>query len=144
MKPIPNDIFFAQVESEIAAGKSVIFKVKGNSMYPFLRNGIDSVKLAPVNQQLVKNDVVLFKYNGKHVLHRIIRTDGKSFTLQGDGIYASKEFCCREDIIGVVTHICRGKGEMMEVTSTGWRVLSAIWFSLRFARKYFLAILRRL
>lgn len=144
MKTIPNDIFFAQVESELSAGRSVIFKVKGNSMYPFLRNGIDSVKLVPVNQPLVKNDVVIFKFNGNHILHRIIKIDGERYILQGDGVIKTREYCTREDIKGVVTHICRGEGEMIEVTSTKWRTLSVIWLSLSFARRYLLAILRRL
>lgn len=142
MKPIPNDLFFAQIESEIAEGKSVIFKVKGNSMYPFLRNGIDSVKLAPVNQKLAKNDVVLFKFNGKHVLHRIIKIEGDKYILQGDGVIKNKEYCSSEDIIGVVTHICREDGKMIAVKSFKWRILPEIWFILRFARRYLLAIIR--
>ena len=144
MKTIPNDIFFAQVESELSAGRSVIFKVKGNSMYPFLRNGIDSVRLAPVNQPLVKNDVVIFKYYGNQILHRIIKIDGERYILQGDGIIINREHCRKEDVIGVVTHIFRGEGRMIPVTSLKWKILSWIWLSLRFARRYLLTILRRI
>lgn len=144
MKAIPNDIFFSQVESELAAGRSVIIKVKGNSMYPFLRNGIDSVKIEPVNQPLGNNDVVIFYYNGRHILHRIIKIEGEKYTMQGDGILITTETCTRKDIIGIVTHIRRGNGKMIPVTSFRWRTLSSIWQSLRFARRYMLAILRRM
>ena len=56
MKTLSNDIFFAQVESEIAAGRSVRFKVKGNSMYPLLRNGLDEVTLSPICKEPTKVD----------------------------------------------------------------------------------------
>ncbi len=144
MKAIPNDIFFSQVESELAAGRSVIIKVKGNSMYPFLRNGIDSVKIEPVNQQLGNNDVVIFYYNGRHILHRIIKIEGEKYTMQGDSILITTETCTRKDIIGIVTHIRRGNGKMIPVTSLRWRALSSIWQSLRFARRYLLGVIRRL
>ena len=38
MKCIPNDVFFAWVESEIAEGRTVRFRLKGNSMFPLLWN----------------------------------------------------------------------------------------------------------
>ena len=41
MKCIPNDVFFAWVESEIAEGHSVRFRLKGQSMFPLLRNERD-------------------------------------------------------------------------------------------------------
>ena len=43
MKRIANECFFAWVESEIKSGRSVKFRVKGNSMMPLLRNGKDEV-----------------------------------------------------------------------------------------------------
>ena len=107
MKTLPNDIFFAQIESEIAAGKSVIFKVKGNSMYPLLRDNKDEVTLSPLNREPAIMDIVLFRFRGKHILHRIIDLKNGEYTLQGDGIYMSCEYCSRNDIIGIVTKIHR-------------------------------------
>lgn len=142
MKPIPNEIFFAQVESQLKEGKSVLFKVKGHSMHPFLRNEKDSVLLAPANKVVTKNDVVLFLYNGRHILHRVVAVEGEKYIMQGDGVYASREHCSREEIVGVVTHICRQGGKMVPVTSLWWRLASAMWFHLRFARRWLLAIIR--
>lgn len=45
MKIVANDTFFAWVEAEIAAGRPVRFRLKGNSMFPLLRNGKDVVVL---------------------------------------------------------------------------------------------------
>ena len=44
MKRIANECFFCVGwESEIKSGRSVKFRVKGNSMMPLLRNGKDEV-----------------------------------------------------------------------------------------------------
>lgn len=144
MKTIPNDIFFAQVASELAAGRTVSFKVKGNSMFPLLRDGKDIVFVAPVNQPLVQRDVVLFNHKGRQVLHRIIKIEENLYTIQGDGVYASKEYCTKEDIIGVVTHISREGGEMIPLNSFRCRMYSWFWCSASFAKKYMLYILRKI
>lgn len=142
MKIIPNDIFFAQIESELAAGKRVSFKVKGSSMFPFLRDGKDTVQVSPVKRQPVAGDIVLFKYKGHHVLHRIIKIKGDIHVIQGDGIYASHECCGKEDIVGVVTHISRNGGEPVPVDSFCWRFCSQLWSIFSFARRYLLIFLR--
>ena len=142
MKSLPNDIFFAQVESEISLGRSVWFKVKGNSMYPFLSGDKDYILLSPVNEHVVKNDVVLFFYRGRHVLHRVIKIEGEKYIIQGDGVYASREFCHSKDIIGKVTQIQRPSGKIIPVTSFKWRMFSLLWVNLRFLRKYLLFIYR--
>ena len=143
MKTLANDIFFAQVESEIAAGRNVRFRVKGNSMYPLLRDSKDEVTLSPLNCTPKVNDIVLFRYRGKHVLHRIISFDGDTYTIQGDGIYLSCETCKLDDIVGTVTQIHK-KGKVPIVT-TSKRSLFYIfcWQRLRFCRRYLLALLRR-
>ena len=41
----PNDQFFALVEKELEEGKTVKIRLKGNSMFPILRSGRDSVIL---------------------------------------------------------------------------------------------------
>ena len=50
MKRIANECFFAWVESEIKSGRSVKFRVKGNSMMPLLRNGKDEVVVGPYDK----------------------------------------------------------------------------------------------
>jgi len=144
MKQLPNHIFFAQVESEILQGRSVWFKIKGTSMLPFLKDNKDSVLLSPVKESVVKNDVVLFSYNGRHVLHRVIEIEGKKYIMQGDGVYANKEFCLLKDIIGIVTQVQRPSGKIIPVTSFKWRMFSSLWVNLRFLRKYLLFIYRHL
>ena len=143
MKTLSNDIFFAQVESEIAAGRSVRFKVKGHSMYPLLRNGKDEVTLSPLEKMPAVNDIVLFRYRGKHILHRIISIEGDTYTIQGDGIYLSCEYCTCEEIIGVVTHIHKNGKVSIGTTSKRSKFYIFCWRRLRFCRRCLLAVLRR-
>ena len=143
MKTLANEIFFAQVETEISAGRSVRFKVKGYSMYPLLRDGKDEVTLSPLTCDPSVYDIVLFRYHGKHILHRIISIEGDTYTIQGDGIYLSCEYCTREEIIGVVTHIHKNGKVTIMTTSKRFKFYIFCWHRLLFYRRYLLAVLRR-
>ena len=144
MKTLANDIFFAQVESEIAAGRNVRFRVKGNSMYPLLRDGKDEVTLSPLTCNPSVYDIVLFRYRGKHILHRIISIEGDTYTIQGDGIYISCEKCTRKDIIGVVTQIHKKNGLEINTSWGLFRFNSWCWYKLFFIRRFILAVLRKI
>ena len=98
MRKIPNELFFSRVEAEIAGGHPVKFRLKGWSMFPLLCDGRDEVVLYPCTEdELRPMDVVLFRYNGRHVLHRIIRREGARLYIRGDGSFVAREQCtvCR-------------------------------------------------
>ena len=142
MKTIANDIFFNFVEEEIAKGKNVRFRVKGFSMLPVIRNMRDDVILYPCKPDELKPlDIVLFRFNGRHILHRIIRMDEDKFIIQGDGIYAFQEFCTKDDIVGKVEFIIRGDRQI-SVHSKAFTRYSKIWYNLRGIRRYLLFINR--
>ena len=111
MKQIPNQLFFEWVEQEIAEGRSVRFRLVGHSMFPLIRNGKDEVLLTPCTEEdLRPMDVVLFRYQGKHVLHRILCREGSQLILQGDGFLVTKELCNTADVVGKVSQIPFGNG----------------------------------
>lgn len=69
MKRIANECFFAWVESEIKSGRSVKFRVKGNSMMPLLRNGKDEVVVGPYDKEELKLfDVILFRQTDRYCI----------------------------------------------------------------------------
>ena len=110
MKRIANECFFAWVESEIKSGRSVKFRVKGNSMMPLLRNGKDEVVVGPYDKEELKLfDVILFRQTDRYVLHRIIQKRDSRYLMQGDGVCRFYEECEDTDIIGVVRKVCRLK-----------------------------------
>ena len=145
MKRIPNDVFFAWVESEIAEGHSVRFRLKGQSMFPLLRNERDEVVLYPCREnELQPMDVVLFRYQGRHVLHRILRREGEWLYLQGDGSYVAKEECAVTDVVGKVHEIIRPSGKIIPVDAWQWRVYSRLWRGLGIFRNPCLRVLHKL
>ena len=145
MKKVDNDTFFAWVESEIEAGHAVRFRLKGNSMFPLLRNGKDVVVLEKCPaESLQPMDVVLFRYRGKHVLHRIIRREGERLLIQGDGSIVAKEECTVDDVVGKVLRICRHSGKEIPVGSWQWTIPSRVWHGLGFLRTWLLRVAYRL
>ena len=107
---------------------AVILRLKGNSMFPLLRNGKDVVVLEKCPaESLQPMDVVLFRYRGKHVLHRIILRNGNDLLIQGDGSIVAKEQCTINDVVGKVTGICRPSGKILSVESWKWTLPSRLW-----------------
>ena len=145
MKQIPNDLFFAWVESEIAEGRSVKFRLKGNSMFPLLRNGKDEVILEKCFPENLKPmDVILFRYRGAHVLHRIIKRKGNDLLIQGDGSIVAMEHCTVNDVVGKVTSICRSSGETILIDSWKWKLYSHLWRRMGCSRKWILKVAYKL
>ena len=145
MRKVSNEMFFAWVEEEIAQGKPVRFRLKGNSMFPLLKNGKDSVILEKCSTDDLKPmDVVLFRYRGSHVLHRIIQRNGDNLLIQGDGSILAMEQCKVKDVVGKVTHVCRPSGQVVSVESLKWTIPSRVWRTSNFIRKWILRISYRL
>ena len=142
MKRIPNDLFFAWVESEIAQGRSVQIRLKGVSMYPLLREGKDEVILSACQkEELQPMDVVLFRYHGMHILHRVIHRDGDKLTMKGDGSFSTKENCTTGDVIARVEAVIRPSGKIIRVDDWKWKVPSWIWCKLGILKNPILRVL---
>jgi hypothetical protein len=145
MKKVSNDVFFAWVEEEIAQGKPVRFRLKGNSMFPLLRNMKDSVILEKCSMHDLKPmDVVLFRYRGTHVLHRIIQRTGDDLLIQGDGSIVAMEQCTVNDVVGKVTGIYRPSGKIVSVENRKWKLSSRLWRTSNSMRKFLLRVAYKL
>lgn len=80
---------------------SLVHTIKGVSMMPLLDQNKDAVHLIPVNRELQKNDIVLFKRaNGALVLHRIIKIREDGYVIRGDNCLGS-ELVPRKNIIAI-------------------------------------------
>ena len=133
-----NDFFFNWVEEEIAAGRSVRFSVKGFSMMPLLRSEIDEVLLEPVICNIKVGEILLFRYLGKHILHRVIdiksspSEDGcKRYILRGDNVVGRREVASSCDVIGRVKCVylksdANGYREAKPI-SAGYKLQLLLW-----------------
>lgn len=122
---IDNNVFFEQLCSRIAEGESVMLKLRGNSMLPLLRNGKDNLLLAPVPHGYVfeKDEVLLFRYNGSFVLHRVVRSTGDDLLMQGDNC-VSQEHISSRDVVARLIAVQRPNKKMLSTDGWAWKSLS--------------------
>ena len=98
------------IEEYINAGISVRLTVRGNIMSPLLLDGIDSVMLHPcIATELKPQEIILFRYKGGFMLHRIIRIEliagqyqVSSITTKGDA-QNNTETITPEDVVAVAS-----------------------------------------
>lgn len=122
---------------------------RGVSMLPMLRQGTDSVELAPVTATLKKYDLPVYRYpNGKYVMHRIVEVRGDSYICLGDNTY-EYETIDPAWVVGVVSAFKRGE-RRIEADAWQYRVYSRVWVALfplrRLARRgkhYVCGLLKR-
>ena len=110
----------AQVTHLLDEGKVVVLKqIYGNSMLPFIRGGVDSVRLRKPEGVKV-GDIVLAVFGGRPIVHRVIAINGTKVTLMGDGNLKGTEKGNLSEVLGIVDQIispsgrCRkpGKGRL--------------------------------
>lgn len=126
-RTIANDIFFASVEELLKEGRSVEMLLPGGSysMRPFLRSGKDEIRLSSAEGvELRKGMVVLFRYGGRHILHRYRGTSPEGrLRMEGDGNYRLTEWVDRGDVVALLTGVRRGRREF-SYGSAEWKVRS--------------------
>ncbi len=118
----------------LVQGNDVRFSPKGTSMLPMLRQGIDSVVISPIPEEIKKYDLPLYKRaNGQFVLHRVVKT-GNTFTCIGDNQFEYEYGIEKEQIIGVVTEFYRGD-KKQSVNSAMHRLYCMFWHHSRPVRR---------
>lgn len=128
----------------------LVYKTRGVSMRPLLKQDRDLVTVRPVTGRLKKYDVPLYKrkHDGKYVLHRIIAVHEKDYVIRGDNTYVKEYGITDDDIIGVLTDFQRKK-KNYSVEMRGYKIYSRVWnfiYPMRFvlhAVERFLAKIKR-
>ena len=148
---INNEELFGQVVELLREGRQVTIPVKGASMLPFIREEQDLVVLEGFEKQgkagssygVRRGDIVLFRYSGKYIMHRVLRvSEGMAF-IQGDGVLKGKEKCGLQDVYGRVVKILRNGVKEVDPSSCAQRFLWNLWLLFLPLRRYFLGIYRR-
>ena len=141
---IENGKFLPEVIKLLDEGHTVTLQLRGFSMRPFLEDNRDKALLAKAKDIQV-GDAVLAETAPKHyVLHRIIKIQGETVTLRGDGNLGTEE-CHVNDIHGYVIGFDRkGRTKLDKTNGIKWRTYSHIWIALYPIRRYLLAAYRRI
>ena len=118
----------------------LVYKTRGVSMEPMLRQNRDLVIIQAPVSRLKKYDVALYKRGKDYVLHRVIGVGDGHYLIRGDNTYAV-ETVPDSAVIGVLTGFQR-KGKQVSADNRGYRLYARFWHgiyplrraSLRFRR----------
>ena len=107
----------------------LVYTCKGFSMMPMLRQHRDLVVISQISEPLKKYDVVLFKRNGKYILHRIIDVKKDSYNTAGDHNWWKEYNVTDDEIIGVLSAYVKD-GKEIPVNDAGYRMYVHLWCDL--------------
>jgi hypothetical protein len=114
------------IQETLSQGKNVTFSPRGVSMLPMLRQGKDTVTLAPVNGKLKKYDLPLYKRGDQYILHRVIQVNEDSYVMRGDNCVSKEYGITDADIVGVMTAYYR-KDRYGTPDKPGYRAYVFFW-----------------
>ena len=104
------------LETKLDKDGFIVSDIKGVSMLPLLKQGIDRVIVSKVTKPLNKYDVVLYKVKNNYVLHRIIDISGEKLTIRGDNCF-NNEYVHKKDVLGILTAFYHKNG-YIEITDS--------------------------
>lgn len=115
------------IRERLAAGQTVRYlPFRGVSMLPMLRQGKDSVELAPLPPKLKKYDLPVYQYpSGKYVMHRVVAVREDHYLCLGDNTYEYEKIS-PEQMLAVVSAFKRGE-KRIPVTAPAYQLYCRLW-----------------
>lgn len=100
-------------EEELTEQGKLIYRNRGYSMMPMLRQNRDLVIIEPTNGRRCRRyDVVLYRRGERYILHRILKVTPNGYVICGDH-NVRKEYDVTDDqIVGVLTAFVRNGKEI--------------------------------
>lgn len=141
---LPNR-FLEEAAQALAHGETVKIQITGDSMYPFIRSGKDTVEIVPCppDGELPDWCCPFYQWEGKYMIHRYIGREGDDCLMLGDGNLARIERVRRDGIIGLLSRIHHADGTVQDCTDARWLRRARWWYRLRPLRRWLLAFLKR-
>ena len=116
----------ATFEQILDEHRLLVYKTKGISMRPMLRQNRDLVHIVPPVGRLKKYDVAFYRRaNGQYVLHRVVKVKQEGYGIRGDNCIGT-EYVGEEQLLGVLTAFQRN-GKTTPVTAPGYRLYARLW-----------------
>ncbi len=127
-------------ETILARDGRLVYKTRGVSMRPMLRQNRDLVIIEPPKTAPVKYDAVLYRRGDATVLHRVIKRYGDIYLIRGDNTF-SLERVPADNIFGILTGFVRRKKDgndghndkedrITSVNSRGYRFYVRFWCAI--------------
>lgn len=110
--PLRGDAVGLVLADVLGSGRSFRFTARGTSMVPFIRDN-DVLTVAPLGSTSpAVGDVVACRDPGRAagvVIHRVVRVSAAGYVLQGDALDHDDGEFERDQFLGVVREITRGR-----------------------------------
>ena len=91
------------IEKILKKEKVYIAKTQGDSMYPMLTEGKDTVVIVSPSFPLEKYDVPVYKNGSHYTMHRIIKVTTNGYIICGDNRKRIERGIKNKDIVGVLS-----------------------------------------
>ncbi len=116
---------------------TVRIRLNGNSMYPLVRRMQDYVTVNPLDREILKGDIVLFKRaDGQYVAHRVRKIKGQTVITMGDNCVRPDKEINADRVLGYITRVERGN-RIINTDTALQRRLGLVWLSLLPLRKIY-------
>ncbi|MBQ6375184.1 MAG: S24/S26 family peptidase [Clostridia bacterium] len=115
----------AAFEDILARDGRLVYKTRGVSMEPMLRQDRDLVVIEPANGRLKPMDVAFYRRGSSYVLHRVIEVVDDGYLIRGDNTY-KLERVRDADVIGVLTGFTR-KGRHCATNDRAYLRYARFW-----------------
>lgn len=139
-KQLQQDELLQILPQLLSEGASVPLLISGDSMYPFLKGGRDTVYLSAVTAPLRPGDMVLYRRNGgSMVLHRIIALGESGLCLLGDR-QVSREWGVDPASVAATVTAVRRKGKLLRPGHPRWFFFAKLWPKLIPLRPYLIKL----
>lgn len=113
-------------ERAIERDGKLIYKSRGSSMLPLIREGRDLLIIEKPRGRLKKYDIPLYRSGGRYVLHRVIKVTPEGYVIRGDNCYTSEHGVTDADVVGVLTALVRGGKELI-MSRPRYRLYARLW-----------------
>lgn len=111
-------------------GREVSMVISGNSMFPFLIHGRDSICFKAPWREPRRGDMVFFERStGQFVMHRILRKTPEGYYIIGDAQKDVEGPVQREQIFAIIIKVCR-KGKWLKPRDFWWEFFEHVWLRL--------------
>jgi len=126
----------SDVRAIVDDGGKFFLKVTGNSMLPFLKNGIDIAILSAPNSVKKYETVLYVRASGGVVLHRIVAIHSDCFDMCGDHQVDVERGIPKENIVAVMREYRRNSKDY-SCESAFYKIKSVLWVKTRTFRKFY-------
>ena len=136
--------FLAGAAEALKQGQTVKLLIGGQSMYPFIRGGIDLVEIipCPAEGELPAWCCPFYQWEDRYMIHRYIGREGDEYLMMGDGNVARVERVKREDVIGLLSYIYYFDGTVQDCRDKRWLRKAEWWYRLRLLRRWLLPVIK--